>query len=98
MIKGLERKIIMISGSESALFESAYFVLRKSAESGGASHEDMVREANRIIELCLPAGMSRAKRRKKLRSLFTRCAFFLFGALIGAVGFWLILALFGFMT
>ena len=84
----------MINGSESALFESAYFILRRGAEADGASHEDMVREANRIIELCLPVGVSRAKRRKKLRRLLIGCAFFLSGALVGAGAFPLAVSLF----
>ena len=84
MIKGCKRQIILINGNESALFESAYFVLREDAESGGAKHDDMVREANRIIESRLPDGVSRIKRRAELRRSALRLGIFLGGGLAGA--------------
>ena len=98
MIKGCQRKIILLNGSESSLFESAYFVLKKNAESGKASHTDMVREANRIIERSLPENILRINRRKKARSILCGAAVFLCGALFGGGAFWSLCALLGFPT
>ncbi len=47
MIKGAQKKMIVIKTSDSAVFEEAYFVLRRERN---AVEADMVREANRIIE------------------------------------------------
>ena len=83
MIKGCERKILFVNGSESSLFESAYFVLRRSAEQEGGRHTDMLKEANRIIESSLPSNAARIRKRerrlKKLKSL----VIFLLGAICG---------------
>ena len=84
MIKGCEKKIIMLEGNESSVFECAYFVMRKNAGARGDGERDMIREANRIVELCLPGGMLRAERKKRLRSFLCRGAIFLLGALLGA--------------
>ncbi len=47
MIKGAQKKMIVMKTSYSDLFEEAYFVLRRENR---AEEEDMVEEANRIIE------------------------------------------------
>ena len=47
MIKGAQKKMIVVKTSESAVFEEAYFVLRRESL---AQEADMVREASRIIE------------------------------------------------
>ncbi len=81
MIRGSQKKVLFIEGSESSLFESAYFVLRKSAEDSGASHDDMVREANRIIEERVSLGRSRRRDRRIAKIRTT--ALFLLGSLAG---------------
>ena len=83
MIRGCERKIILVQGTESSLFETAYFVLRKDAESRERSHSDIMKEANRIIERRLPASLSRVRRRERILKRLKYCAFFLVGALLG---------------
>ncbi len=47
MIRGAQKKMIVIKTSDSAVFEEVYFVLRRERP---AVEADMVREANRIIE------------------------------------------------
>ena len=47
MIKGAQKRMIVVKTADSEVFEEAYFVLRKEALREG---EDMVREANRIID------------------------------------------------
>lgn len=83
MIKGCKREIILINGSESSLFENAYFVLRSDAAEGGVCHDDMVREANRIIEKSLPGGAQRIKREAILKKRLTSLAVFLCGFVTG---------------
>ncbi len=83
MIKGCERKIILVQGAESSPFETAYFVLRKGAEMQEKSHSDIMKEANRIIERRLPSEMFRARRRERICKRLKYCAFFIVGALSG---------------
>lgn len=49
MLKGAQKRMIVVKTSDSEIFEEAYFVVR-----GGIEREkpDMVGEANRIIEGC----------------------------------------------
>lgn len=49
MLKGAQKKMIVIKTGDSKLFEEAYFVIRKDTPG---SCSDMVGEANRIIESC----------------------------------------------
>ncbi|MBE6599610.1 MAG: hypothetical protein E7640_00165 [Ruminococcaceae bacterium] len=83
MIKGSQRKIILINGAESSPFETAYFVLRSSAEDSGAAHADMVREANRIIELSVPEASRRFRRREAFLARLRAAALFFGGTLTG---------------
>lgn len=49
MIKGTQRRIIMVKDTESPYFDSAYFVIKSDV----ASHRhdgDLISEANRMIE------------------------------------------------
>ena len=54
MIKGAQKKMIVLRTHNSRMFEEAYFVMRREAEGDGASEQDMIREANRILERNLP--------------------------------------------
>ena len=47
MIKGCQREMIVLQTRESALFESAYFVLRRGRSTVPCG--DMLAESNRII-------------------------------------------------
>ncbi len=46
MIKGVGRQIVLLSNTESEIFEQAIFILRRS---GNIPHNDMVKECERII-------------------------------------------------
>ena len=87
MIRGAQKKMIVVKTGDSRLFEEAYFVLRREYEGGG----DMVAEANRLIEGCGGRGRGAARQTKRL--LFS-LAIFLGGVISGggAVGLlWLLL-------
>ncbi len=54
MIRGAQKRMIVLRTRDSRVFEEAYFVMRREAEGDGASEQDMIREANRILERSLP--------------------------------------------
>lgn len=86
MIKGCQREMIVMQTQDSALFESAYFILRRQKTASGKT--DMLAEANRIIG----AGNDYLSRRcKKSRYVWL----FLLGSCCGAGLLALILAIFG---
>lgn len=83
MLKGYQRRLVMIRTCESKIFESAFFILRSA--SMGVSKVEMVDEAKRIIEECnLPK--RRAKRLTFKHILASMGLGFLLGAAaLGAV-------------
>ncbi len=50
MLKGYQRKLIMMPTRDSSLFETAYFVLKGDAESRNPGQGEMLCEAMRILE------------------------------------------------
>lgn len=93
MIKGCQKRIIMINDTASDIFDQAYFIMKDDEVIKKASKTDMIREANRIIdENLFGAYFSGAKRQGRRK--YDRIAFFL-GALCGGafVGMlWIILS------
>ncbi len=73
MLKGAQKRMIVVKTANSRVFEEAYFVMRTDTVSADG---DMVGEANRIIENC-----SGTRREKKMRSLSR--AFAVIGAFMG---------------
>lgn len=62
MLKGCQRKIIVMKNTGSNIFEEAYFVLRENAVKAHLSEIDMIEEANRIIrENGIHGGMEQKK-------------------------------------
>lgn len=78
MLKGVQRKLIMLQTHGSDLFETAYFVLRENAGGRRPDQGEMLAEARRIVE---ENSLARAKREGELRSTL---AIFVLGALLGA--------------
>lgn len=83
MLRGTQKKVIRIRGGGSALFEEAIFIMKDGLPATHRRDEDMVSEANRLInenDMCVQ------RRRKRetpgsLRAGFWRC--FLSGAAVG---------------
>ena len=50
MLKGYQRKLIMMPIKSSPLFETAYFILRKETEGRTPGQNEMLCEATRILE------------------------------------------------
>lgn len=74
MIRGCQRQMVVLETQESALFERAYFVLRRTRYA--TRGDEMVREAERLIG----EGSVYVSRRHRQRSL----VLFSVGALAGA--------------
>jgi hypothetical protein len=89
MLRGYQRRLVMIRTKESRIFESAFFILRSGTAQ--IAQCEMVDEARRIIEEC---GMPR---KKAVRLTFghillsSGICFFLGAAVVGAV--WIMRAL-----
>ena len=55
MLRGSQKRMIVVRTRDSRLFEEAYFVMRRDTETANLRSPDMLWEANRIIESTLPA-------------------------------------------
>lgn len=92
MLKGAQKRMIVVRTTDSKLFEEAYFVMRRDASHGGG-HPDMLEEANRILESSLRSG-KRERRRGHWRELLWGIGGFAAGVLLGGGGvglLWLLL-------
>ena len=49
MLRGCQKKIIVMKNTGSPMFDEAYFILSENALRAHASERDMINEANRII-------------------------------------------------
>lgn len=54
MIRGAQKRMIVLRTRDSRVFEEAYFVMRRETDGDGTSEQDMIREANRILERSFP--------------------------------------------
>lgn len=75
LIRGSQKKIIVLHNTGSYIFDEAYFVIKDS--STAKSKSDMIREANKIIE------ENSLRRRKKTKNYINAICFVL-GTLFGA--------------
>lgn len=55
MLKGAQKRMIVIRTRDSRLFEEAYFVMRRDLPDSATHGADMLEEANRIIQHSLDA-------------------------------------------
>ena len=68
MIRGVQRKMIVIRNIDGHLFDEAHFILKRSIKETERQKDELLREANRII--CENSYSSRLSHRKK----YTRAA------------------------
>ena len=92
VVKGTQRKMIVVRTADSELFDEAYFILRKdNSRYGSASEGSMIDEANRIINKSV---LSHERERGRSAAISVRELLFYIGGLVsgsGIVGlFWLI--------
>ena len=55
MLRGAEKRMIVVRTRDSRMFEEAYFVVRPEADRDGREESDMLWEANRILEASIAA-------------------------------------------
>ena len=93
MIKGIQRKMVLIRTPDSKLFEEAHLVLRLDGGETPAREGEILNEANRIVERA-GLGLSRSRRSRGRGALGGRLGFLLGGlvggGLVGAL--WLLLS------
>ena len=85
MLKGTQKRMVVLRTADSSLFETAYFILRDAPTSDPPTPQhSMLEEANRILESNLTArtasAAKKAARARRRRSFL----FFLLGAISGA--------------
>lgn len=66
MVKGINKRVVVIRPVDKGLFEEAIFIVRGDAAQAGCSSDDILREACRIAELYMKGG---AKKRRGLSAL-----------------------------
>ena len=49
MIRGCQKKILFVEGNENSPFETAYFVLRKDAESRASGEDDTISKSKHLF-------------------------------------------------
>lgn len=82
MLKGIQQQTVLVRTPESPYFEEARFLMRTERGDRFAKEDDLLREANRILE---EIGFSSAGKRKKRKGI-RRGAWFALGALCGGGG------------
>lgn len=95
MIRGAEKRMIVVRTRESRVFEEAYFVVRHNVPGNAANALDMLREANRIIErnTVIPSAPPRRASQARLLAVARAAALFTAGILCGAgcIGLYMLL-------
>ena len=81
MIKGAQKRMIVVKTADSAIFEEVHFVMRRESS---AERMDMLAEANRIIESC-DCSKKRGRARRGRGALISLCVFLCGGATGGAI-------------
>lgn len=76
MLKGSRRQLIVVRTGGSRYFDEAYFILRREMDASKTGREDILREANRILQESIPE----CKRKRRRLALPVS---FLLGLLIG---------------
>ena len=86
MIRGAEKRMIVVRTRESRVFEEAYFVVRHDVPDHAANALDMLREANRIIErnTVVPTAPPHRTLKGRLIAAGRTVAIFVAGILVGA--------------
>lgn len=95
MVRGTQRKVIVVKDTKSGIFDEAYFIVKNSADSAHLTTSDMVSEADRIISSCAAGGYTNEKKEseKYLRPLWffvgVLCCDVFLSAVLALVSFYL---------
>lgn len=93
MVKGTQKKVIVIKDTKSGIFDEAYFIVKTSADNALQTC-DMVSEANRIINCAITDADSKkiqGTKRSLLRTLWfslgVLCACGIFACALAMLGY-----------
>lgn len=75
MLKGCQREMVVLKGDSDSVFESAYFLLKKSPDKEKVSKEDIIACANSIVE----ENCFSSIRKRRLKTALLCIACFLLG-------------------
>ena len=83
-MRGYEKRVFLLKGTDGGIFEEAIFLVKDGEAAPDVSQNDMISEANRIIEESLGGRQPRRiyRRGSRASAFFTP---FLLGALLAAV-------------
>lgn len=81
MIKGVQRKMIVLKPDKESAFETAYFILRTDIAETDTKGEVLVLEANKLIAENRPT--SKRKKQQRRERVKFGVPFFLFGFISG---------------
>ena len=82
MLRGAEKRMIVVRTRDSRLFEEAYFVVRPEADKPRFEESDMLLEANRLLE----NSMTGARAERSARELLSDRGGFFWGLLRFTLG------------
>ena len=88
-MRGYQRKVIHIKNTGSYLFDEAYLVLSRDGEDLGLGEDDMVTEANRIINDKSYKGIKRGIFIRYKRQIISLSVGIMIGALTSLLVFYL---------
>ncbi len=91
MLKGCQKNVIILRGTDSEIFEEAFFILKRDVELDGKLREsDMITEAKRILEANAtgrPAGRGKNIRGAMICFSVGAVSAFFISALLGVIIF-----------
>ncbi|MBR5515214.1 MAG: hypothetical protein IKU52_03315 [Clostridia bacterium] len=88
--KGCERKMIMIKNTGCEYFDEVYFILKEKRNYNNIKEDDMLKEANRIVNENLISFVPQKKKKTLKTDLFSFCAGVFSGLFTASLVFMLI--------
>lgn len=83
LVRGTQRKMVVVKTADSEIFDEAYFILRKDTPKSNAPEWTMLEEANRIINNSV---ISREKEARSKRAVSVKEFLFYVGGLVSGSG------------
>ena len=84
MLKGAQKRMVMLRTADSSLFETAYFILRDDTGTPcERQHDTVLAEANRILNQSFTPRSEAKDKRKGWQRLWRQLPGFLVGLLLG---------------
>lgn len=95
MIKGAQKRIVVLNTKDSSYFESAYFVMKNDAvgvvKGDSTEERSMLKEADRIVSEAV--GENKRKKKRPMGGVIRSVLLFIIGGTSGAFVTWLIFML-----